>query len=115
MTRSNLPIRLSNGKLLICVAEGSSAPEQGYIAEQLILPLLTLNDPEKELALLQEHCTMNERRSNATYRYFINLKAKTVHFFEENYDAKSGSFFTGKDLTDRYHTYVNSLKNGGQP
>lgn len=109
MTRSNLHIKLTNGKHLICVADGSSAPEQGYIAEQLILPLLSYNDAEKEIALLNEHCTMNDRRSNASYRYFINLQSKAVHFFEENYDDKKGTFYTGKDLTDRYRDYVESL------
>jgi hypothetical protein len=109
MTRSNLHIKLSNGKNLICVAESSSAPEQGYIVEQLLLPLLACDDAVKEMALLTEHCTMNERRINATYRYFINLQTHTVHFFEENYNYKNNTFYTGNDLTDRYRDYVESL------
>ncbi len=35
MTRSNIHITLSNGKKLKCVADSSSAPEQGYIVEDL--------------------------------------------------------------------------------
>lgn len=42
MTRSNLHIKLSNGKSLICVADSSSAPEQGYIVERLFLPCYRL-------------------------------------------------------------------------
>jgi len=109
MTRSNLHIKLSDGKHLICVADSSSAPEQGYFVEQLVLPLLACNDAGKEMALLSEHCTMNDRRINATYRYFINLQTKAVHFFEENYDDKKGTFYTGKDLTDRYRDYLESI------
>jgi hypothetical protein len=48
MTRSNLHIKLSNGKSIICVADSSSAPEQGYIVEQILLPLLSFNDSEQE-------------------------------------------------------------------
>src|SRR5277367_682669 len=106
MTRSNLHIKLSNGNNISCVADSSSAPEQGYFVEQVIEPLLALNDPEKELRLIEEHCTMNEQRVNATYRYIINLQTKTVHFFEENYDYKTDKFFAGENLTDRYRDYL---------
>lgn len=41
MTRSNLHITLSNGEEIICVAESTSAPEQGYIVEEILTPLLT--------------------------------------------------------------------------
>lgn len=81
MTRSNLHIKLSNGKSIICVADSSSAPEQGYIVEHLLLPLLSLDDIEKEMYLLSEHCTMDERRINADYRYTIDLTTKEVKFF----------------------------------
>ncbi|MDB5088600.1 MAG: penicillin-binding protein [Mucilaginibacter sp.] len=111
MTRSNLYIRLSNGNFLICVADSSSAPEQGYIVESLILPLLSLENAENELALITEHCTMNEQRINATYRYEINLKAKTVAFYEEHYHYKSDRFSVGENLTDRYSTYLLSIDN----
>jgi hypothetical protein len=67
MTRSNLYITLSNGKQLKCVADSSSAPEQEYIVENLLLPLLAFDDAEKELAMLNELCTMYELRANAVY------------------------------------------------
>lgn len=50
MTRSNLHIKLSNGKSLICVADSSSAPEQGYIVERLFClcyPLTTVSKNSK--------------------------------------------------------------------
>ena len=78
MTRSNLHIKLSNGKSLVCVADSSSAPEQGYIVERLFLPLLSLDNSEQELEMLKEHCTMDERRANADYRYTIDLTTKEV-------------------------------------
>lgn len=81
MTRSNLHIKLSNVKSIKCVADSSSAPEQGYIVEQLILPLLALNDSEKEMNLLTQHCTMDDRRINASYRYAINLTTKCVRLY----------------------------------
>ena len=84
MTRSNLHIKLSNGKTIICVADSSSAPEQGYIVEQLLLPLLSFDNSEQEMALLSKHCTMDERRANATYRYAIDLFTKEVRFFKEH-------------------------------
>ncbi len=111
MTRSNLHITLSTGKKLICVADSSSAPEQGYIVERLILPLLALNDPSAELELLNEHCTMDERRCNAYYRYYIDLRNKSVKFFEENFSYKTERFKRGADLTVRYTNYVQSLTN----
>jgi len=110
MTRSNIHIKLSNGKIVDCVAEGSTAPEQGYIVQSLISPLLTLDNAENELELLEEHCTMDEQRVNATYRYIINLKTKAVHFFEENYNYNNDKFYTGADLTHRYFAYVETLK-----
>ena len=111
MTRSNIHIKLSNGKIEDCVADSSSAPEQGFIVESLILPLLALNDAEKELEMLNEHCTMNEKRANAVYRYIINLQTKSVHFFEENYDYQNDKFHTGSDLTHRYFAYLEILRN----
>jgi hypothetical protein len=113
MTRSNLYITLSSGQTLICVADSSSAPEQGYIVESLILPLLQLNDAAGETALLKEHCTMNEQRINATYRYEIDLQKKTVAFFDEEYCYHSDRFFIGKNLTDRYTNYLSTLNNRG--
>ncbi|OJW81484.1 MAG: penicillin-binding protein [Bacteroidetes bacterium 46-16] len=111
MTRSNLHIELSNGTSLICVADSSSAPEQGYIVESLIQPLLSLNNSEQELLLLQEHCTMNDRRTNATYRYTINLITKEVRFFEEQYDYGKDRFRRGKDITQRYEDYIKTIDN----
>jgi vacuolar-type H+-ATPase subunit D/Vma8 len=109
MTRSNLHIKLSNGKSIICVADSSSAPEQGYIVEQLLLPLLSLGDSEKELALLAEHCTMNDRRVNATYRYVIDLTTKEVRFYEERYNYRTDTFHRGKEITERYNDYLEAL------
>lgn len=111
MTRSNLHIELSNGTSIICVADSSSAPEQGYIVESVILTLLSMNDSEQELQLLQEHCTMNDRRTNATYRYTINLITKEVKFFEEHYDYFKDTFRKGKDITQRYEDYLKTIDN----
>jgi len=108
MTRSNIHIKLTNGKVIDCVADSSSAPEQGWIVENLLLPLLALNDAEKELAMLTEYCAMNEQRVNADYRYIISLTSKTVHLFEETYDYHKDKFRLGDDLTDRYHDYIAS-------
>jgi hypothetical protein len=110
MTRSNLHIKLSNGKSIICVADSDSAPEQGYIVEQLILPLLSLENSEKELELLMEHCTMNERRCNATYRYTIDLTTKEVRFFEETFNYHTETFHKGKEITKRYNDYLETLQ-----
>ena len=109
MTRSKLHIKLSNGKSLICVADSSSAPEQGYIVEQLLLPLLSFNDSEKELTLLVAHCKMDERRINATYRYYIGLRTNVIKFFEEGFNYTKYSFRKGKDVTERYSDYLKSL------
>ncbi|SEW24654.1 hypothetical protein SAMN05421841_1811 [Chryseobacterium wanjuense] len=109
MTRANLHIILSNGKSIICVAENSSAPEQGYIVEQVILPLLSMEDSEKELELLAEHCTMDERRANATYRYTIDLTTKEVRLFEENFNYRKEAFHKGKEITHRYNDYLEAL------
>lgn len=111
MTRSNLYITLSNGEAIICVADSSSAPEQGYIVESLLLPLLSLKNADAERSLLNDHCTMDELRSNATYRYEINLQNKTVAFFDELYFFKTDAFCKGKDLTNRYTAYLLAAKN----
>ncbi|MDN3584622.1 penicillin-binding protein [Mucilaginibacter flavus] len=111
MTRSNLYITLTNGKAIICVADSSSAPEQAYIVESLLLPLLALNDTDAELALLGEHCTPNELRVNATYRYEINLQTKVVAFFEERYFYKTDIFRKGENLTQRYTNYLLTIEN----
>jgi hypothetical protein len=110
MTRSNLYIKLSNGDNINSVADSSSAPEQGYFVEILLFPLLALNDAERELAFLTEHCAMNEQRVNADYRYFINLKTKEVSFFRESYDFKKDCFRKGENLTDRYNAYVSLIQ-----
>ena len=99
MTPSNLHIKLSDGAFVHCVADSSSAPEQGWIVETLIFPLLDLNDATRELSLLQDTCAMHELRVNADYRYLLNLQKKTVHFFEEGYDYATDKFFLGKDVT----------------
>lgn len=109
MTRSNLHIKLSNGKSIICVADSSSAPEQGYIVEHLLLPLLSIGDSEKEMALLSEHCTMDERRINADYRYTIDLTTKEIKFFEEHYSYTKDTFRKGKDITERYEDYIKAI------
>ncbi|MFA6084805.1 penicillin-binding protein [Mucilaginibacter sp.] len=111
MTRSNLYITLTNGKAIICVADSSSAPEQGYLVESLLLPLLSLSDADEELALLGAHCAMNELRTNATYRYEINLQTKTVEFFDEIYFYKTDIFRKGENLTRRYTIYLSSIEN----
>lgn len=111
MTRSNLHITLTGGKQIICVADSSSAPEQGYIVEQVLIPLLNFDDRDQELELLKNHCTMDDRRTNATYRYEINLMTKKVSMYEENYNFRAERFYKGKDLTERYSSYVENLKN----
>lgn len=108
MTRSNIHIKLTNGQIIDCVADSSSAPEQGWIVETLIIPLLALNNAEKELALLTEWCTMHEQRVNAVYRYIISLPSKTVHLFEENYSYSEDKFYLGDNITHRYDEYIAS-------
>jgi hypothetical protein len=110
MTRAIIHITLSDGTKIKCVADSSSAPEQGYIVEELILPLLSFNNGNEELRLLKEHCTMGEQRINADYRYLIDLKAKRVSMFEEHYFYKTGKFLKGPDITDRYDQYLIMLK-----
>ncbi|MFC0513101.1 penicillin-binding protein [Mucilaginibacter angelicae] len=110
MTRSNIHITLSNGRKIKCVADSSSAPEQGYIVENLILPLLKLNNAGEELRLLQEHCTMCEQRINATYLYEISMQTKLVYFYEESYDFGRGRFIKGEDITQRYDSYLLMIK-----
>jgi hypothetical protein len=116
MTRSNIYITLSSGKKMFFVADGSSAPEQGFIVEQMILPLLQFNDAKKELQLIHAHSdSINELRTNADYRYEIDLPDKTVRFFEEHYNYKTGKFSKGKDLTDeRYIPYLKSITNNDE-
>ncbi len=109
MTRSNLHITLSNGKQIICVADSSSGPEQGYIVEQLFMPLLNFNNSHSEMELLKKHCTMDERRANADYRYYINLITKKVTMFNEHFNDTSEKFRKGKDITDRYTSYIEKL------
>lgn len=111
MTRSNLHITLTGGKQIICVADSSSAPEQGYIVEQVLIPLLNLDDRDQEIKFLQKHCTMDERRTNATYRYAINLMTKEVKMFEEHFNYTAEKFRKGKNITERYSSYVENLKN----
>lgn len=109
MTRSNLHIKLSNHETIICVADSSSAPEQGYIVENLFAPLLSLEDSEKELQLLSAHCTMDERRVNATYRYTIDLTKKEVRMFEEHYNYQTDTFRKGREITERYDSYLTTI------
>ena len=111
MTRSNLHITLTDGKEIICVADSTSAPEQGYIVEEVFLPLLSLSDSKKEIQLLNKHCTMGERRANAMYRYYINLITKEVTMFEEHFNYKTEKFRKGKDITERYTGYLENLNN----
>ncbi|REC62267.1 penicillin-binding protein [Chryseobacterium pennae] len=109
MTRSNLHITLSNGEEIVCVADSSSAPEQGYIVEEIFSQLLALSNSKRELSLIKKHCTMDERRANASYRYYINLITKTVTMFEENFNYRTERFRKGKDLTARYTSYLEIL------
>lgn len=111
MTRSNLHIILSNGEYIQCVADSSSAPEQGFIVEHLLLPLLEFKNAEKELALIREHSTMDEQRSNATYRYEIDLPAQKITLYEENYIVAKDTFKKGLDLTGRYISYLKKIEN----
>jgi len=111
MTRSNIHIILTNGKKIKCVADSSSAPEQGFIVENLIQPLLKLNNATAEMKLLQEHCTMGEQRVNATYRYELNMLTNRVSFFKEDYDFGKDRFVRGEDITERYDTYLMQIKN----
>ncbi|WP_186292677.1 hypothetical protein [Mucilaginibacter corticis] len=107
MTRSNLYITLSNGKEIIAVADNSSAPEQGYFVEQVLLPLFSFRDAEKEMVLLREHCTMDGLlRLNADYRYDIDLCLRKVDFCEEKYDWGAEVFRKGKYLNDRLRDYL---------
>lgn len=110
MTRSNLHIILTNGRKIKCVADSSSAPEQGYIIENLLQPLLEMNSADEEIKLIREHCTMDEQRSNATYRYEINLLTKRVSFFEEGFNDGTGRFTRGENITERYEKYLRTIK-----
>jgi hypothetical protein len=110
MTRSNLHITLSNGHRIQCVADGSSAPEQGYIVEYLILPLLGKLNVEAELQLIRAHCTMDEQRVNAEYRYLVDLPERRITLYEEEYNFHKGSFKKGLDLTGRYLSYLKKME-----
>lgn len=112
MTRSNVYITLTGGKKLFFVLD-SSTPEQKYIVEKFINPLLGLSDPVKEMEWIEAFSdSINELRTNATYRYVIDLQTKTVQFFQEHYNYKTDKFRKGKDLTEeRYLPYVRSLNN----
>jgi len=110
MTRSNMHITLTDGERIQCVADSSSAPEQGYFVEDVILPLLALHDPDEELELIRLHCTMDEQRSNATYRWEIDLSARCIRFYEENYHPKKDTFKKGLDLTGRYLSYLKKIE-----
>lgn len=110
MTRSNLHITLSDGQQIICVADSTSAPEQGYIVEEVFTPLLNFNNSTQEFAFLKIHCTMNERRVNADYRYYINLITKEVTMFEEHFNYTAEKFRKGKNITERYTKYIENLK-----
>lgn len=109
MTRSNLYITLSNGKKMTCVLDTSSAPEQGYIVEDIILPLLSFNDDRREVSLIKKHCTLGEMRANACYRYYIDLCTKEVQLFEEHFNYTTEKFRKGKELTERYTDYLNTM------
>lgn len=111
MTRSNLHITLSNGKKFICVLDGSSAPEQGYIVEDILLPLLSYDNSEWEMSLIKKHCTMGERRANAYYRYTIDLTTKEIRMFEEHYNYNKDVFQKGKEITECYTDYIKKIKN----
>ena len=110
MTRSNIHITLSDGNLIHCVADSSSAPEHGYIVEKFLLPLLSLANAEKEMELIREHCTMDEQRINASYRYEIDLQNETVHFYEETYIPAKDKFKRGLELTGRYLSYLKKIE-----
>lgn len=111
MTRSNLHIKLSDGQQIICVADSSSAPEQGYIVEEVFIPLMKIDDSSKELSFLKKHCTMDERRANADYRYYINLITKEVTMFKEHFNYTTEKFKKGIDITERYTSYIEKLNN----
>ncbi|OQP65430.1 hypothetical protein A3860_17350 [Niastella vici] len=111
MTRSNIFVTLTGGKKLFFVLDSSTAPEQGYIVEKFILPLLALNDQDKEIAFIHKNSdSINEKRTTASYRYIIDLQQKRVQFFVEHYNYKTDRFRRGKDLTEkRYLPYLRSV------
>lgn len=111
MTCSNLYIILSDGRHFDCVAESSSAPEQGYFVETLLIPLLHFRNAEKEIALLTEHCTIGEFRTNASYRYDINLQTSEFSFQEEVYNFQFDTFKKGRNLTGRIIAYLDKIQN----
>jgi|GEM_PF-1564290 len=109
MRPTNLLITLSNGKSIIYVAEYSTRPENGYFVQNVLLPLMLLNDSEEEISFLNKHCTLSERRINAMYRYQINLAIKKVKVFEEIYNSYC-NIFLGNEITKRYLKYLTTLK-----
>lgn len=111
MTRSNLYIILTDGRHINCVAESSSAPEQGYFIESVFIPLLHFKDAEKEIALLTEHCTMDELRTNASYRYHFDLQKSQFSFHEEVYNLQFDTFKAGRNLTGRITAYLDKIGN----
>ncbi|WP_207515980.1 penicillin-binding protein [Longitalea luteola] len=111
MTRSNVYIKLTGGRKLLFVLGSTSSPGQRFIVEKFLTPLLALNDPSKELEWIETFADhVNELHTDASYRYVIDLEKKTVRFYEEHYNHKTGTFWKGKDLTEeRYLPYVRSL------
>src|SRR3569623_1051735 len=110
MTRSNLYITLSDGSSFICVADSSSAPEQGYFVENILIPFLQLKDRDKEVALLTEHCTIGEQRINTSYRYEIDLTKSEFSFYEEVYNFQFDNFKKGRNLSGRVIAYLDKIQ-----
>lgn len=52
---------------------------------------------------------MDERRANADYRYYIDLITKKVTMFKEHFNDTSEKFRKGKEITQRYTSYVENL------
>jgi hypothetical protein len=92
------------------VADRSSAPEQGYFVERVILPLLALRDAGEQLRIIRAHCTMNEQRVNASYRWEIDLENYRIRFYEENYHPGRDTFKKGLDLTGRYLSCLKKIE-----
>lgn len=100
MIRSNVYITLTGGRKLVFVL-ASNSPNRGFIIEKFITPLLTWQDPAKELEWIETFADrMNELQTDARYRYVIDLEKKTVLCYEEHYNHKNSTFWKGKDLTD---------------
>ncbi|HEY1200625.1 MAG TPA: penicillin-binding protein [Niastella sp.] len=100
MIPSNVYTTLTGGRKLVFVL-ASKSPNRGFITEKFITPLLTYNDPAKELEWIETFADrINELQTDARYRYVIDLNKKTVRCYEEHYDHKNGTFWKGKDLTE---------------